>query len=69
MLFKEKFIHSVEENPILGIVEACDILKSMIDDLSLTEWNEEAHEILWEGAFFLDLIIANNKLNVDLILP
>ena len=69
MLFNEKFIHSVEENPILGIVEACALLKSTVDNLSLSEWDEEAHEILWEGASFLDIVIATNKLNIELIFP
>ncbi len=69
MFFSEEFIHSVEENPIIGIVDACKQLKTEAQNLSDDSWSDEAHELLWEGASFLDLVITTNGLHIDTAFP
>jgi ribosomal protein S20 len=69
MFFSEEFIHFVEVNPIVGIVDACKQIKTEAQSFSNNEWTEEAHELLWEGASFLDLVIATNDLHIDTVFP
>lgn len=70
MFFSEEFIASVEENPIVGIVDACKILFDKLKEYETgEEWNEREHELLWEGASFVRLIIEVNKLAIDIAFP
>lgn len=71
MFFNEEFIEKVEGSPIVGIVDACEMALNWIEEeqsnnqLSL----DEAHELLWETASFVRLIIEVNNLNVDIEYP
>lgn len=70
MFFNEKFIESVESNPINGIVEACNITYAQLSKRPLgEEWNEQEHELLWEAASFIQLIIESNKLTTNINFP
>lgn len=71
MFFSSEFIQMVEENPVGGVVDACkkafERLSELEDDSDV--WNEAEHELLWEVAAFIQLIIESNKLNFDHPLP
>ncbi|GAB2901714.1 hypothetical protein ACCI51_13170 [Microbulbifer echini] len=70
MFFSEEFIRSVEENPIVGIVEACNMGNQRLRELESHDgWNESEHELLWEVASFLELVIETNQLYIDIVFP
>lgn len=70
MFFNGEFIESVEENPISGIVDACKMAFARLEVLeSGQEWNEQEHDLLWEVASFVQLIIESNKLTVSVKFP
>lgn len=69
MLFSEEFIQYVEENPIVGIVDACNTISSEVSKVAPNNWNEQAHELLWEGASFLELVIENNNFHTNSEFP
>jgi len=77
MLFSEKFIDLVKENPIIGVINACQLIDAKISSLNLksisntliTSWDEEAHEVLWEGALFINVLISVNNFDVKHNLP
>jgi len=70
MVFDEKFIASVEENPFIGIVEACKKTFVEIEKVQdLEGWNEDQHELLWETCSFISLIIEIHKMQFDKSLP
>lgn len=70
MFFNEEIIQSVEENPVLGIVNACELITDEIHNMLGSEgWNEDTHELLWEATSFLKLAIETNHLNIDTDLP
>lgn len=70
MLFNEDDIKSIEENPVLGIVEACNIVLLRIDDIgAIHGWNNDTQELLWEAAYFFEIAIEANKLDYIVIVP
>ncbi|MGS2717940.1 hypothetical protein ACVBE9_07200 [Eionea flava] len=70
MFFNEEFIAKVEDNPIVGIVDACGMVLNRIEELSDNQsWSEEEHELLWESASFVRLIVEVNNFNVDIEYP
>lgn len=70
MFFSEEFIATVEENPITGIVEACNLTFVRMKELETgSDWNEQEHELMWESASFIQLIIEANKLEVEAPFP
>lgn len=70
MFFSEKFIATVEDNPIGGIVDACNMIFDRIDALlEGGHWNEDTHELLWEGCSFIQVVIDSNELDIDTTLP
>ncbi|MBU1190269.1 MAG: hypothetical protein KKE76_01020 [Gammaproteobacteria bacterium] len=70
MFFSEDFIASVEENPISGIVDACNKILDRLEELSLSpEWSELEHELLWESASFIRLVIQSNELDINVVFP
>ncbi len=70
MFFSEEFIASVEENPIIGIVNANKMVLKRLGVLNVSdEWGEEEHELLWETASFIQLILQANELKDDFIYP
>jgi phosphoenolpyruvate synthase/pyruvate phosphate dikinase len=70
MFFNEEFIAKVEDDPIVGIVDACEMVLNRIEELSDNQsWSEEEHELLWESASFVRLIVEVNNFNVDIEYP
>ncbi len=70
MLFDQEFIDLLEANPIEGISLACKKVQDTLEPLSNSQdWSEEEHEVLWEGASFINLAINANGLDVDADLP
>lgn len=69
MLFTEEFIGRVEENPIEGLVEACEMALTKRQNLDSTEWTEEEHKLLWEASSFVQLIQEINKIELDISIP
>jgi hypothetical protein len=72
MFFSKEFIESVEENPVIGIVEACKNTFEEIQRLNPYEgsgWTEDEHELLWEAASFINLIIESNQFFCNAVLP
>jgi hypothetical protein len=71
MLFSEEFISTVEENPISGVVEACRIAFERTEELQTDPngWNDAEHEVLWEAASFIDLVIGTNNIFIDIVFP
>ncbi len=70
MFFSEDVVRSIEENPIVGIVDACNMAMSRLNELESRDgWNENEHELMWEVASFLELAIEANQLYVDAVFP
>ena len=70
MFFDKEFIASVEEDPITGIVTACDMTLHELSGLETQDgWNDDEHDLLWEAASFVELIIDSNGLDIDVVLP
>ncbi|EOW9232326.1 hypothetical protein ACOA57_003529 [Vibrio cholerae] len=70
MFFEESFIEKVEDDPILGLHEACNLILSRLDELDNgEEWTDEEHELLWEASAFINIIIDNFDLTIAVELP
>lgn len=70
MFFDEEFISEVEENPVAGIVQACVRAEDKLEELDNGEkWTEAEHELLWEVASFIKIIIDVNDLGFEGELP
>jgi len=70
MFFNEDFIASVEDNPVVGIVEACNRVIDRLDQLSEGQgWADEQHELLWEAGAFIQLVMDANDFDTGLTLP
>lgn len=70
MFFDEKFIEKVENDPISGIASICSKVLSFLDKFSNNDsWSDEEHEILWESATFIDLIIKTYHLQIRVAVP
>jgi hypothetical protein len=71
MFFSEKFISQVEANPVIGIIHACDMALDALKSFADNEqgWNEKEHELLWESAGFVQLVIDAEGLEVPIKLP
>ncbi|EDP60013.1 hypothetical protein [Vibrio sp. AND4] len=70
MLFTPEFIREVEEDPIMGLSNACQLVRSKLDEyLHNTEWTDIEHELLWEAASFMALIIDHHNIAIDIALP
>lgn len=71
MLFEDDFIKKVEEDPISGVVDACKLTRDRLFEARTDEhgWNEDEHEILWEAASFLEIVIEANNLAVEATIP
>lgn len=70
MFFDEEFIKSVEENPIVGIVEACNVGMHELKKLGTHDgWNEVEHEHLWDVASFLEQVIESNQFHINIVFP
>lgn len=68
MLFNELFIKEIEENPIFGLKKACAITLEKLEEFESynnSNWSEEEHELLWEGATFIALAIENFDISID----
>ncbi|WP_323899033.1 hypothetical protein [Aeromonas hydrophila] len=58
MLFDSEFIEHVLDNPYVGIHDACKRIEYKMEVISDPDsWTEEEHEVLWEGASFIHLVI------------
>lgn len=71
MLFNEEFINNVQEDPINGVVKACELALSAVNEVKTSEheWNEIEHEILWEAASFLSAVIEQEGFTVPADFP
>lgn len=70
MFFNEEFIARVEENPTIGIVDACDMVFNSLEEFNNNQsWTDEEHELLWETASFIRLIVEINNFSVDIKYP
>ncbi|WP_217514437.1 hypothetical protein [Vibrio metschnikovii] len=70
MFFEENFIEKVEDNPILGLNEACNLTLSRLAQFDSGQgWTEEEHELLWEASSFINIIIDNFDLTIAVELP
>ncbi|WP_158141992.1 hypothetical protein [Vibrio furnissii] len=70
MFSEESFIEKVEDDPILGLHETCNLTLSRLKELDNgTEWTEEEHELLWEVSAFINTIIDNFNLTIETELP
>jgi len=69
MLFNEDIIAQIEENPVMGITNACEVAIDRLNELSGDGWSEIAHELLMEAVSFLELAIQTSQIHVDAIVP
>jgi hypothetical protein len=70
MLFDQKFIDWVEENPIEGLAKACEITLAEHSEISdPNEWTEAEHELLWEASSFIQLVLEANNININVEFP
>ncbi|MDP3979146.1 MAG: hypothetical protein Q8P85_14340 [Pseudomonas sp.] len=70
MFFEQEFINWVEDNPIEGLVKACEKALAWQKELENPEvWTEAEHEHLWETSTFVQLVIEANSLDIDTEAP
>jgi hypothetical protein len=70
MLFNKNFIDAVDENPVASIIKACEMAQHKLKALDNgSSWTEEQHEMLWEAASFIQLIIETYDLKFTYALP
>ena len=66
MHFNQEFINFVEEKPIEGIVRICEFTLETLDQYSQhSEWTEREHELLWEAASLINIVLEANQFHVD----
>jgi len=69
MFFSEEFIARVEDNPIEGLVEACEMATTKVKRNYNGSWTEEFHEFLWEISSFIQQVIEVNDLETEAYFP
>lgn len=70
MFFTPEFIREVEDDPTLGLSKACQLVNSKLEEyVTHSEWTEAEHELLWESASFIALIIQHHKMAISAVLP
>ncbi|MDL2122475.1 MAG: hypothetical protein LWX51_05175 [Deltaproteobacteria bacterium] len=70
MIFSEKFINSIDNDPAGAIVEACDTVNNFLDQYkNEQEWFQKEHEALLETAALIEVIIENNSFHCDYSAP
>ncbi|MCG8037761.1 MAG: hypothetical protein JAZ19_12090 [Candidatus Thiodiazotropha taylori] len=71
MFFSEDFIAEVEENPVIGIVKACNLTFDELSNLMTDEnsWNESEHELLWEAASFISIVLKEEGIDLPFNFP
>lgn len=70
MLFEQEFIDEIEEQPVLGIIRACDIAVDKQQEHDDGQgWSEQEHEVLWEAATFIEMVAIKNGMNLGLDVP
>ena len=71
MLFSDDFIREVEEDPINGVVQACEMAFSAIKEVMTDEqsWNQDEHELLWEAASFINAVLEQEGFTVPANFP
>ena len=70
MFFSEEFIEKVQDNPVVGIVDACEMVLNRLEDFNIGDaWTDAEHELLWEAASFVRLIIETNNFSVNIQFP
>lgn len=58
MFFDEDFITAVNDNPVASIIKASEMILQTISALDNGKsWTDKEHDILWEGATFIQLIL------------
>ena len=70
MFFEKEFIEWVEENPVEGLVKACDMALAKQKEIEHPEeWTEEEHELLWDASSFVQLVTESNGFDVGVEMP
>ena len=71
MFFDEEFVRRAEEKPFEAIVDACERAFEHLEMIAngSNQWTSEDHEFLWEVTSFIQLIIENQKINIEPNLP
>jgi len=72
VFFEQNFIDWLSENPIEGIVSACDKVTEKLTELDTgnEEWIEAEHELLWDASSFIQFALEENGLpNVEELPP
>jgi len=71
MLFSEDFIREIEEEPVVGIVEAIKVAFDRLTALNTDNqsWNDDEHELLWEASAFIKALLDEAGLNVPISFP
>jgi len=69
MLFTEEFISSSEENPVEAVVKACKQMDDSIKNTSAILFQQKEHDVLWEIATVINLIIESNNMHTKVSFP
>ena len=70
MIFSEKFINSIDNDPAGAIVEACTIVNDLLDQYKDTqEWSQTEYDALLETAALIDIVIENNSFHCNYSSP
>ena len=70
MFFDKEFIEWVEDNPVEGVVKACEkAILAQQNMIGLGPWDEQEHELLWDASTFVDLVLSEHEIIVDASLP
>ncbi len=70
MLFEQEFIDWVEANPIQGVSKAIKLIHERLADYNgSSNWSEVEHEVLWEGASFIDVVLVTFNIEAGVSLP
>ncbi|HDO1375211.1 TPA: hypothetical protein P2R00_002469 [Aeromonas veronii] len=70
MFLDDDFVQFVVDNPVLGVSKVCSKLEEFLSVTShLHAWTEQEHEVMWEVATFINIILIDNGLDDELVLP
>lgn len=70
MLFEASFIEEIENEPLLGLQNACEFTLTKLEEFNYgDEWTNEEHELLLEAYFFISFVIKNFDISIDCKLP
>ncbi|MEZ8077861.1 MULTISPECIES: hypothetical protein [Vibrio] len=70
MFFDDDFIARVDEEPTLGLNDACQKVLNRIDEIDpASDWSDYEHEFLWETSTFISMIISHYELAINIQLP